>query len=465
MFDFTIPFLPTHRKAWLVGGAIRDMLLGNAPTDIDIIVDGNAAEYARQLAQNIGSRAIELGKAPFFIYRVRGRGLLFDVAGLNGPSIKADLLQRDFSINALAWQLPDNMLIDEVGGCRDLAQKSIRMVSDTVFRADPIRLLRAFRLTAVLRFKIEAHTLTVMEKEAHLIKVTAAERVQSELLKILAEPDAAETVKALHAANLLQHILPEVAALAQCRQNRYHDFDVFDHTLAALAALDRLLASPDVILPQSTHPCIVPNNNHPENLKLAMLLHDIGKPATRTIGPDGGIHFFTHEKIGAQMTEAIARRLVLSNARRQYITFIVAHHLRPTLLFNAHQKGDLSRRAIIKLFRKSQEFTPDLFLHAMADNAGKKATSGSLHPASAFVNFACDLLNDYFQEFKPAQKLPGLITGEDLINTFHLSPSPSFKIILDAVEQGRLEGRLNNKADAMEWIKTFLSKNRLNHSS
>ncbi|MGD9212243.1 MAG: hypothetical protein PVI90_15790, partial [Desulfobacteraceae bacterium] len=248
MFDISIPFLPKHRKAWLVGGAVRDLLLGVQPADLDIISSENAAEYAQELAKNVNSKAIELGKPPLNIHRVTAKGRIFDITELNGSSIKQDLIKRDFTINALAWELPTGKLIDFSDGQSDLAQKSIRMVSKTIFQQDPIRLLRAFRLAGMLSFQIEKETAILIKKEAHLLKRVATERIQSELFKILKFPNSTPTINAMDASDLLQSIVPEVTELKKCRQNQFHEFNAFTHTMMALFALENILTRFDYIL-------------------------------------------------------------------------------------------------------------------------------------------------------------------------------------------------------------------------
>lgn len=466
MFDFNIPFLLQHCKGWLVGGAIRDILLGGHPTDLDIIAADNAAEYARELSLKSGSKAVQLGKPPLTLYRIADRKHTFDITDLNGRSIEEDLFQRDFSINAIALDLPGGAVIDCTGGRKDLERKTIRMVSDRIFQKDPIRLLRAFRLAAVLNFNIEKNTAATIKKEAHRIQTTSAERIQSELLKILSTSHSVKTLTAMDDAGLLQHILPEVTALKKCSQNRYHDFDAYHHTMATLAALEDALNAPECLFKTGGDDCTtVRFAQRPQDLKLTLLLHDIGKPFSRSIGPEGHIHFYGHEKISAHMAEKTARRLTLSNSQRNYITFIIRNHLYPMSLFQAYQKGALSNRAIIRLFRRADKITPDLLLHAVADFTGKKNSGNHQATASPFVDFAKELIDRHYTDFVSAQKYKPLITGRDIIKNFDLRPSPLFRIILDNIEESRLAGQLQSKTDALEWTKSFLCRNRIQGGS
>ena len=463
---FNISFLPLNRKAWIVGGAIRDILLGETPLDLDIVAADNAFQYARELALKLGTRPIKLGKDPLTVYRIVSSKYVFDVADLNGSSIKQDLYQRDFCINAIAWELPKGKMIDCANGLRDIEKKMIRMVADTTFRNDPIRLLRAFRLACTLNFQIEKNTLAVIKKQAHLIKTAAAERIQTELLKILNTPNCTATIHAMKNTGVLENILPEVTELERCHQNHRHDFDAYHHTIFALSALEKILGDPNLIFEQKQTLLKTAIFTHkPEHLKLAILLHDIGKPTSRTITSDGQVHFYDHEKTSALMADQVSRRLALSNVQRTYITSIIQYHLYPMRLFLENQKGHPTQRAIIKLFRKIKELSLDLLLHATADFAGKKLSNDPIKAASNFICFIQKLLEYYHDYFESALKRPPLLTGKDLINDFGLTPSPLFKIILDKIEEGRLTGQLCSKVDAIRWTKSFLKKCRNKHGS
>jgi poly(A) polymerase len=466
MIAFNIPFLPPNRKAWLVGGAIRDILLGQTPLDLDIVAADNAFQYARELALKLGTRPIKLGKDPLSIFRIVSPTYIFDVTNLNGSSIEEDLNQRDFCLNAIAWELPKGEMIDCTNGIKDIEKEMIRMVADTTFRKDPIRLLRAFRLACTLNFQIEKNTLSAIKKEAHLIKTTAAEKIQTELLKILNTPDCTETIILMKNTSILQNILPEVTELEQCHQNHHHDFDVYHHTIFALSALEKFLKDPNLIFEQKQTLLKTAKFTHnPGHLKLALLLHDVGKPTSRTITSDGLVHFYGHAKKSALMADQISRRLSLSNVQRTYITSIIQYHLYPMLLFLENQKGHLTQRAIIKFFRKANTVSLDLLLHASADFAAKKRSNDPIKVASNFISFFQKLLEYYHDYLESALKRAPLLTGKDLIKEFGLTPSPLFKIILDRIEEGRLTGQLCNKVDAIRWTKSFLAKHRNKHGS
>lgn len=466
LFTFNIPCLPQYRKAWLVGGAVRDILMGEEPLDLDIVVSQNAAEYARQLADKLNVRAVELGQAPLNVHRIASKNRTFDIVDLNGCSIKEDLLKRDFSINAMAWDLADDGLIDFTNGCKDLERKKIRMVSPSVFQNDPLRLLRAFRLSAVFGFQIEKTTLAAITKEAHLIKATPWERIRAEWHKILASADSSATISAMDQANLLESILPEVTRLKKHRIGLKENTDMFTSTLAALSSLETFLKVPALFLGTGSD-CSQQETicKTPELLKFALLLHDIGRPELKISALNSQTPHLAHGKESARMAGKIMRRMTYSNSQRRYTTLMIEHHYFPITMFYEHQHRTFQKQAAVRLFQKTKEATPDLLLHSLAAFSGLKKSTGGLKEASDFKDFTLRLLAYYHHHFKPIRQRAPLATGRDLITYFKLSPSPLFKTILDLVEEKRLTGQLKSKREAHKYIKSFLNENGKQHGS
>ena len=448
---------PKSRGAYIVGGAIRDILCGRAPLDYDVAVATDPAGFALRLANNIGGRPVEIGKAGQEIIRVVAKETIIDISRLKGTSIEDDLQARDFSINAMAYDLFANQLIDPFGGQPDLARKTIRMVSKRIFIDDPVRLLRAFRMAAVLQFGIESHTKAAIEKHAGLIQQSAGERVREELFKMLQSAKSHAYLGQLAHTGLLFVILPELSALKQCRQNRFHQFDVFAHTLRAYCHLEKFLDSgPDqALLTVKSAPLAhrIPESRRPL-LKFSILLHDIAKPAVQTTDPDGNLHFYGHERQGAQMTEAICKRLKCSTRDADSVCFLVRHHTRPLSLFRALQTQDANPRAITRFFIKCAEHTDALLMCAAADMLAKEKEPKDR--SRAFIKFANQLLAEFETDFKPRKSLPPLITGDDLINIFGLKPSPLFKKILDGVEEERLSKSEMSKQEALALVKRLI---------
>jgi putative nucleotidyltransferase with HDIG domain len=188
-------------------------------------------------------------------------------------------------------------------------------------------------------------------------------------------------------------------------------------------------------------------------LKYAILLHDIGKPQTRTIDEKGRIHFYSHEKVSADMAVKVNQRLRLSNDEQNFVDFIIRNHLRPLSLFNAYNQNRLSKKAVSRFFLSCGQMTKDLLIHTAADLYGK----GIHKNTQAFFEFLNYLIDFYTNSFLPKKSCPPLINGNDLIREFGLTPSPLFSKILQHVEEERFSGNITTRNEALILVKNFLN--------
>lgn len=454
MIKLNSDIIPTGADGYIVGGSIRDILLGRSPTDYDVAVPGNPAKFAARVAAKTGGHLVEFGKAGLQILRVVSPRYVVDVAPMSGPTIESDLHQRDFTIDALAYHLSSGKLIDPLNGRADLSLKQVRMVSNGIFNKDPIRLLRAFRIAALLGFKIEAHTAAAIREGAAHIQQSAGERIRTELFTLFEAPQSYPYIAQMADAGLLFAIFPEMTALRGCRQNGHHVHDVFDHTLQSYRYLERLIREFSMPLPASEmNADAFMAAGTAGMLKCAALLHDIGKPPARTVAADGRVHFYGHAPKSADMADSIGSRLKFSRRQRQFLDAIIRNHLRPLSLYTARRNNGLTPRSLARFYVTCGDSTPFLLLHAMADIQAKKND-----PANADFNpFVRDLLQRYFTVFKPLQANPPLITGADLIKKFNLPPSPRFKKILAAVEEARLSQQLTTRKEALQLVEDILA--------
>ncbi len=451
------PATPPH-EVFLVGGSVRDLLLGRRPTDLDLAVTGEPLAYARRLATHIGGRLVALGKPGLMLYRVVHGSQIIDISAVAGRSIAEDLRRRDFTINALAVDMASGEIIDVCGGRGDLAAGRVRMVSGSAFEQDPVRLIRAFRMAAVLRFDVTPDTAAAVRDQALLITRPAGERIRTELLKILETPRAANVIKQMADCGLLPAMLPELAELRGHRSNQKRFNDRFAHTLEAFSELENLLANPHAIIPVDVDRAggalaAVPG----AVLKLAILLHELvrapndrytlrrlRKPAPK------------YDGVGT-----ICTRLKLSKRQAHYVDFISRNHNWPLLLFDAHRRNRLSARAVGRFFMSVGDKTPDLILHAAADVAA--GTGDTRKRETSFTGFAQYLLRHYFTDFLPRSGSPPLLTGRDLIELVGLRPAPVFKFLLTRIETDRLVGRLNTKDEAIRRVKQILARRQASH--
>lgn len=454
MFNINTTFFPdTNSKAYLVGGTVRDLILGRPPEDFDIAVAGDAKIFASHLCERLKGRLVILGKSFNQIYRVVSQGAVYDVAPIRGTCIEEDLSCRDYNINAIAYHITGKSIIDPFNGIGAIHNKTIGMISEANLQEDPLRLLRAFRLASSFQFDISDATLEAIQRHCGLITRIAGERIRAELLKMFRCRRSYRYLHQCLESGLLSQIFPELTAMIGCSQNRYHRFDVLDHSLSVYVQLESLIrqgASDDLHRLNAFVRSISDANG--SLLKCTALLHDIGKPPTRTIDSDGTIHFIMHEKVGEQMIGQIGRRLAFSKRDIDFIATIVRYHLRPAQLFNAQRQGHLKRKGIYKFFKSCHGFVPLILVHAMADFRGKGETADT----NAFDRFLERLMEIYVDDRQVRKTSPPLVTGNDLIHCFGLSPSPVFKTLLQRIDQARFINPDLTRKQALALVENFL---------
>lgn len=441
----------------MVGGSVRDLILGHCSTDYDIAIDENPEKFARKLTENLSGRLVKIGKPGHIIYRVVSCEHLFDISAMKGSTIETDLIQRDFTINAMAYSFFSKTIIDPLNGLKDMAEKRVRMTSGKIFAKDPIRLLRAFRIAATLKFTIEQRTADALEKNVKLIETSAAERIRFEIFSILCLRESNRSFFQMVRSGLLFQLFPELVGTKGCFQNKIHLFDVFNHTMRTFYLLENLLDDDHQFEPEITRQI----RNHMDQkrsaqLKCAILLHDIGKPLVRTVDHNGNINFYGHERQGADMAKKICNRLKFSVQETGYIDFIIRNHLKPLLFFGAVKKRDLTRRDLTRFFIKMGDFTPDLLIHAIADTRGKGNENDESN--ALFIRFIKNMIHRYFFSFQPKEKMSPFISGTDLIDHFGLTPSPLFKTILNLVKERTLSNELHDREAALIFVKKLLDR-------
>ncbi len=475
MNHFNLNFIPAKNGVYFVGGCVRDVLMGNNPEDFDIAVDGDTVSVADEIAARAGTRVIALGKPGKTIYRIHSETTIIDVSPLKGKTVAADLEQRDFTVNAMAIDVCTQEIIDPAGGRDDIKKKIVRMTTAHVFRDDPLRLLRAFRIAAGLGFTLDTGTTEEIRRNASAITAVAGERIREEWIRLLGMPDSADALRHMNQTGLLTAIFPELTALKNCSQNEHHEFDVLEHTLAVYDRLETLLHRDSPRLSDHFSNIGLTGGGNPSGpsritqtdahaaalLKHAALLHDIGKPETRKIDAKGKVHFYGHETAGFFMVRAVCDRLRFSSSWKNYVSFLVRHHLRPLFLYIAQSKGRKKNLARTRFFLRTDPYSPDLILLFAADMMGKKkGTAESCDPPD-MIEFARVVLSEYFDGFRPKRKFSPPISGRDLTACFGLRPSPLIAEILEKVELQYLAGYITDKTEALRFAENYIrSKNR-----
>jgi len=422
--------LRSHRyQAYLVGGCVRDRLLGKPPKDFDVATDATPDQltqlfpHAQLVGAHFGVVLIKEGMAQIEVATFRSEGTYSDgrrpeaVRFETNPALDAQ--RRDFTINGLMEDPFSGKILDYVGGRADLASGTIRAIGDPAerFEEDHLRMLRAVRFAARLNFSIDEPTRNAISERAAMVRTVSAERVRDELVRILTEGGARRGLELLDELGLLVHILPEVKAFQGVEQPpEYHpEGDVWTHVLLMLQNM----------------------GTAPAAVALGVLLHDVGKPAT--FRRADRIRFDGHAELGANLAGDILERLRFSKDDADHITAIVANHMK----FMDVQKMRLST---LKRFLRQRGFEDHLELHRLDCLASSGRTES--------YDFVKQKLSELSTEVLRPERL---ISGRDLI-VAGFPAGPAFAEALEAVETAQLEGEVTTREEALVLAKTILGR-------
>jgi poly(A) polymerase len=457
MIPFDINIFPQREGVYIVGGSIRDLLYGRTPIDYDMVVQGDPASFAKRLASRTTGRFVELGQHGQTMRRVITKDLIFDIMPLNGATIEEDLLQRDFTIDAMAVAVSCGSLIDRLGGRQDLASKKIRMVSVDIFRKDPVRLIRAYRLAAAFDFSIDRDTHGILARDAHLISKSAGERVREEFFKFLQCPGSHAYLAGMADSGLLFNVFPELLALKNYRLPGKDPQNLFEQTMNSYLGLEKLLDAGDQVKNASGDRIFQDiDATRATLLKWAILFHDIGLPTTQTLTANKIKNFYSHTLKSTAMTQKICQRLKFSRKQTDAIGLVIANHLQPFLLFRAQQKKIPFQKAYARFYIKCRDLTPDVLLHALAQFMGARDPQDP--DLKEFTDFIRMLIQNYYLVLQPRASLPRPVSGNDLINEFGLKPSAEFKRILKRIEEEHLTREVLTRHQALKLVEGLINK-------
>ena len=426
----------------LVGGALRDLLLSPSCSirDLDFVVlEGHAEPVARWFARRLSGTFVPLSPEHQEYRVVTREGLQVDVTGRRGPTLREDLKRRDFTWNSMAWDLQQHRLVDPWGGRRDLALRRIRTLRRANFREDPLRILRGFRMMARFGGWMEPRTLQWLLQEREGLRSVAGERIREELLQLAAGAHADRALYELVQTGVLFLLFPDLQELPTIPE-----VDVLEHTLNALRFLVEDLNHPHRSpLAPWWDPWFLVSGRPPLRplLVLGLLLHDIAKPRTYT-KDTRGIHFYEHEKRGAERAETLLLGLRFSRQEVQTVVRLVRLHMYPHLL--AHST-DRTPRAVARYLRKTGDLAFPLLLMAIEDARASPHVNGGIGNHLA-------LLQELIQLQERAASTPQrILTGNDLI-ALGYPPGPLFRTILEEVAARHLAGELRTPEEARAWV-------------
>ena len=443
---------------WIAGGALRDAALGRPVDDLDLAVAADPSVAAKAIARLGDGHAFELS-AEFATWRaVAADGSWqVDATALRGPTIEADLGERDFTVGAVAVPLAGGEAIDPHGGLADLERGVLRTVGEHSFRADPLRLLRAARLAAELELEVDPGTVALARSEASHAAEPAGERQLAELRQLVGGPDPLRGMALLDQLGLTAVVLPELEALRGVEQGPNHHLDVHGHTMTVLertleveADLERFGGERAPELTALLAEPLADEMSRGTALRFGALLHDIGKPATRA-ERDGYVTFIGHDRDGAEIVAAICSRLRASRALTRHLQGLALHHLR--LGFMVHE-APLPPRRVHEYLRATEPVGPDVTLLTFADRlsargSGPFATDEAIE---AHLRLAREMLAATLDWRRDGPPQP-LLRGDELAGELGVGEGPELGELLKELEAAQYAGEVVSREDAIAFLR------------
>ncbi len=474
--------LPNADEIYLVGGSVRDHFMQRTTQDLDFACK-NGIETGRRLANQLGYDFFILDRERDCCRLIRrgsdGSKAHFDINGLRAPTIENDLLDRDFTINAMAIPITSQKLADPCGGLADLRSRQLRMCAQHSIHNDPLRILRAVRFCAQFSFRMDAGLISAIRSEIPSLAKVSAERVRDELHKIFEGPRPALGLDLMDKLEILEFLFPEIAPLKEQAQSAPHVQNVWPHTVSVIKQLKQIMdvaaneyneekANADLFtgllvlklgrfrqqLRAHFSEQRSEGRSRAGNLIFAALFHDIAKPACASIEDSGRIRFFGHDEAGEGTTARIAEQLKLSANESTAVSRIVRNHMRMHFLANRAEAGDLpSRKQIYRYFRKLGTEGVDLVLLSLADLRATYEQTLTQQKWRASLDVAEALLAAWYEQKDQIVSPPALVNGHQLMQQLGLEPSEMLGKLLEAIREGQASGEIHTKEEALEKAK------------
>jgi len=472
--------LPDGLTVYLVGGAVRDALLGRKIHDLDFVLEREAIKIGRRVANTLSADFYPLDPqrdtGRVIVSNKEGTRSLLDFAAFRGPDLEADLLGRDFTLNAIALNLRDNTIHDPLGGAMDLKEKRLRACSPSTFADDPVRILRGVRLAANFGFHILPETRKAMKEAVGLLGNISPERMRDELLRLLDGLQPATCLRALDLLGVLDKVLPELSALKGVEQTAPHVHDVWEHTLATVSHLETVLAAlapnfnPDTAsdllnglmvlrigryrqqIGETFSAPLTADRSLRSLLFLAALYHDAAKPQARKADEEGQLRFRDHDQLGAEIAASRGRALAMSNDEATRLETVIRNHMRIHFHTNRQVREGKppSRRSIYRFFRDTGAAGVDICLLTLADLRATYEQTLPPETWAAALEVVRLMLENWFE--KPAEAIapPLLVNGDDLMRELDLQPGERIGELLEAIREAQAMGDVSNREHALE---------------
>ena len=439
---------------YLVGGSVRDALLGKSFVDRDIAIKG-AEEFAKKLAKKFNATFVVLDPE-YKIYRLvlEDKINYLDISEIQGgknATIENDLARRDFTMNAIAINLSSGEIIDPFAGKSDIENKIIKHIKDANFEEDPLRILRAFRFASTTGFELSEEVKTCINKYKHLLFNPAKERINYELMKLFGGK-CSKVLLEMDEFGILEELFPYVKEMKKVPPNTHHHLDLFHHVVETVRNIEELYEN--AVLEEKEHLDTVDFGGFPRinHLKLAGFLHDIGKFSTWTIEDSGRHRFIKHDDVGAKMCVPILRDLKFSKKQIDYISTMIKYHIYPS---NVIVAPDLSEKVMMRYVRKMETNVIDNIYLAKADRLSARGEAITDEIVKENLDGLDKLLCFYLEKRENLKPLPKLLDGLEIMEIKGIKQSPELGKIINALKEAQINGDITSKEEAIDFVKAF----------
>jgi poly(A) polymerase len=459
---------------FLVGGYLRDIIIGRSKEnpDLDFCLPDGSIRFARSLRSKIKAGFVVLDSehgCARLVKRFPGATYTLDFSDFRAGTLSEDLLRRDFTINTLCIDLKrlfcgrrlkldrqtfNELLTDIYGAQKDIGSRIIRVPYKDSFNDDPLRILRAFSLSAVFGFKIHPDTLKLIKKEKDKLSTVSCERIRDEIFKIFDSPSAYPLLKLMDDYSIISLIFPEIDQMRGVRQGPYHHLDVWKHSLETVRQLEEFIKkNKNETINAYLNQAISADRKRLGLMKFASWLHDIGKPRAKRKKANKTM-FHGHERVGSDITKEICRRLKLSNDEINALHKMIFWHLRPGYLADNKQ---ISPRARFRYFRDTGPEGVSTLILSIADQRSTRGPLTSETERRHHERVVMKLIEDYFKKSGEVRRAR-LVNGNDIMKRFKLQPSPLIGKILSEIEEQQAIGKIKNKTGALKAAEKILKK-------
>ncbi|MFH1063315.1 MAG: HD domain-containing protein [Candidatus Omnitrophota bacterium] len=464
------------QQVYLVGGALRDLFFKQKKQkktiDWDFTIKSGALDFAKKLARRLDANYVlldEKHKTARVICYENNQEFRLDFTDFRAKTLRGDLKKRDFTINSLYADVKDLLngkakIIDCFNAKEDIKDKILRITNKNNFKDDPLRILRGYAFSCQLGFSFDQATSALVKNNVFRLADVSPERISEELAKIFGAKCIYKHILKMDSFGVLDLIFPEIKALRGVEQGLFHHLDVWNHSLESLAQLEKLLRVLPKKIPAN---CVEQVNAYLEEelwgnrsrlwiLKMACLMHDIAKPQTRSVGEDKKVHFYTHEKQGAQIVRRVGKRLKLSRKEIAVLSDIVLYHLRAGQLVNRMP----SKRSKFRFLRDTADNAVLILLFTISD---RWAMRGSFSKSKKFIFYEQELFKmivGFFKDQNTVNKNPRLLNGNEVMSLLGVSKGPLIGKILAQIEEAQAIKSIRNKQQAENLASRLYAKMR-----